>query len=153
MLKSSPTLKFLFHKSGLIFLLSFLFLITSCESDDSSEDPETDITPSMGITGQWILIEMLTDPGDGSGTFMPVVSERTINFEEDGTYSANADVCSFTSDDGTNTTGTYEESGDGYTIDCGTPFPTPLNLTIVDEELIIAFSCFEPCLQKFIRVD
>ena len=146
-MKNSLPFRLHCQKCRLFIFLAFILLALGCNSDDDEGDL------SQGITGQWILVEMLADPGDGSGTFMTVDSERTITFEEDGTYEANADICSFTSTDGNFTAGTYSEADDGFTIDCEGPFLAPLNLSIVNGELIIAFTCIEPCLQKFRRVE
>ena len=35
--------------------------------------------------GTWRLIEVRADPGDGSGTFQPVISSKTVTFETNGT--------------------------------------------------------------------
>ncbi len=135
------------YKSMLPLLLTFVFAFYGCESDDENDDKVN------GISGQWILIEMLADPGDGSGEFIPVESEKSISFNDDRTFVSNGDICSFSTLADNPTEGTYSESENGYTIDCDTPFPSPLNLSIDEGDLIIAFSCIEPCLQKFRRLN
>lgn len=134
----------------LLFLFFFVSIavFSGCKSDDDNGDELDD-----GITGQWILIEMLADPGDGSGVFMPVESAKTITFNEDGTYSSNGDICSFSSDTTTPSEGTYSETENGFSIDCDTPFPLPLSLNIDQGDLIVVFTCIEPCLQKFRRIN
>ncbi len=128
---------------GLV-LLSILF---ACKSDDDqTENPE--------ITGEWLLIEMLADPGDGSGEFRPVDSAKRLSILTDGTWSSNGDICSFSDVVTSATSGTYEESDNGISIECAGPFPTPLQLGLDnDDNLIVAFACIEPCLQKFRRID
>ena len=130
-----------------IVLLSSVMSFMGCKSDDEANITDT------SIVGQWILVEMLTDPGDGSGEFMRVDSSRTITFAEDGTYASNADVCSFSTTDGNPTSGNFTENENGYTVECDSPFSSPLSISVDNGDLIVAFFCFEPCLQKFRRVD
>ena len=87
-------------------LLVLLVIISSCTSDDSKPADET------GIIGKWKLIEQLADPGDGSGTFQPISSERVIEFFSDGTVSVNGDLCFMTSEVGEVVTATYLKTSD-----------------------------------------
>lgn len=129
-----------------VFLTIVLYL-SSCNADDETANADND------IVGQWILVEMLLDPGDGSGEYMPVESSRTITFAEDGTYTSNADICSLSTISGEPTSGNYAAVEDGYTIECDSPFPSSLNISLENGDLILAFFCIEPCLQKFRRID
>ncbi|NNJ37670.1 MAG: hypothetical protein HKP23_00325, partial [Flavobacteriaceae bacterium] len=54
-------------------LLFFLLLSLACTSDD----------PEIEILGEWQLVEVLADPGDGSGKFKSVDSNKRITFFED----------------------------------------------------------------------
>ncbi len=137
------------HISRIItYTWSIALLITTlaCNSDDNDDEPQ-------GIIGEWLLIEMLADPGDGSGEYIPVDSSKRIILMEDGTYSSNGDICAFSSELTNPTSGSYESTDNGYVIDCESPFPTPLRLSLDNGYLIVAFSCIEPCLQKFERQD
>ena len=131
----------------LTVLLSGFISFSSCNSDDDA------VNADIGIVGQWKLVEVLLDPGDGSGEYMPVESSRTITFAEDGTYTSNADICSLSEMSGEPASGNYKEVENGYTIECDSPFPSPLFLSLDNGDLIIAFFCIEPCLQKFKRLD
>ncbi|MGI9546126.1 MAG: hypothetical protein ACR2MM_02725, partial [Flavobacteriaceae bacterium] len=106
-----------------------------------------------GIAGEWQLVEMLADPGDGSGVFSPVDSDKMISILSDGTYSSNGNLCAFSAMLGDPSSGVYDEEANGYLIDCGSPFPSQLRLNLVEGDLIISFFCIEPCLQKFKRID
>ena len=60
-----------------IFLLILPLFFFSCDNNDDVEVSE--------VTGQWLLVATLQDPGDGSGIFMPVNDKKTIQFKSDGT--------------------------------------------------------------------
>lgn len=131
--------------AALIFLL---FAFTACEDDDAA-------TPT-GILGTWELAEQLADPGDGSGTFEVVDSDREITFISDSTYTANGVICEFTTESGTSTptTGTYSlSSGEMKPGDCRNvpPQATVLTLEFVGDELILNYPCIEPCRHKYTR--
>lgn len=119
-------------------------LLCGCRSDDNAVSPSA-------IEGRWILTEILSDPGDGSGVFMPVESDKELLILDDGTYTSNADVCSFGTRSGPSSSGLVLEDEIGFYIDCEWPFPNPLRLSRDGSSLILAFSCIEPCLQKFER--
>jgi hypothetical protein len=126
------------------FILVF-FLLASCKSDEGFS--------SNSIMGTWKLVEMLADPGDGSGTFMFVTSSKTIEFMADGSYTSNGNICAFsTLNDGTSE-GMYVSTEEGYRIECGEPFVSPLNLQLKNGSLIITFFCIEPCQQKYRRLE
>ena len=128
------------------FLISLLIVTSSCTSDDN--EPE-----NSGITGEWLLVEMLLDPGDGSGRYIPVDSNKRITISPDGTYSSNSDMCSLTIEVTMPTNGTYSVVDTGYIIDCSDPFPGNIRMNLDEGHLIISFPCIEPCLQKFRRIN
>ncbi|NNE02632.1 MAG: hypothetical protein HKN52_05640 [Eudoraea sp.] len=130
------------NKAPSIILLFLVML--SCKSDDSFS---TD-----SIVGTWRLIEMLADPGDGSGEFMPVTSSKTIEFLADGSFTSNGDICAFsTANDGTSE-GSYLTTDTGYSIECEGAFVSTLNLQLKDGVLILTFFCIEPCQQKYKKI-
>lgn len=130
-------------KNVLSIVLVFLTLI-SCKSDDSFS--------SNSIVGTWKLVEMLADPGDGSGTFMPVTSSKTIEFLADGSYTSNGNICAFSALNDGDSEGMYQVSEEGYRIECEDPFVSPLNLQLKEGDLILTFFCIEPCQQKYKRI-
>ena len=65
-----------------VFLFLALGFLYSCDKDD---DKSTD----KGLIGNWKLIEVLADPGDGSGTFAVVESNKIITFQQNGIITSN----------------------------------------------------------------
>jgi hypothetical protein len=120
-----------------VFML-FLFLI-SCQSDD-----ENTIDP----VGEWRLIEILMDPGDGSGTFEAVNSNKTITFYNNNTVGSNGSLCNM---------GITTEANSGtYTADSIFPdecSEIELNYTITNSFMEVSYMCIEPCIEKYEKVD
>ncbi len=127
-------------KSPYILLFSTLVVVfASCKKE--SEDPE--------LVHSWKLIEILADPGDGSGTFQPVSSDKTISFFEDGTVTSNGILCQMSSESGTGSAGTYSETELSITPDnCGVA-AFEMNYEFDGVNLIINYPCFEPCREKY----
>jgi len=59
--------------------------VSACKGDDDTTDNE--------IVGVWKLIQISIDPGDGSGTFQDVETDKTIEFKADGTLISNGSIC------------------------------------------------------------
>ena len=62
----------------IVFAVYIVAVLSSC-----NETPEE----NSDVLSRWHMIEQLMDPGDGSGTFQPVVSDKTLTFFVDGTFS------------------------------------------------------------------
>ena len=58
----------------ILFLSLMIFCLSSCTSANEENSTINEI-------GSWKLIAVLADPGDGSGVFQPVLSDKTIIFE------------------------------------------------------------------------
>ena len=132
----------------LILVLTVFALLIACKKEvekEPSNPPE--------IEGNWRLIEVLADPGDGSGTFQVVVSNKLMEFNSNGAVSCNGNLCdmSTTSVGGTNGTYSTVES----TISSPTCVNTMLDISyqIVDSYLIISYPCFEACQCKFEKLN
>lgn len=118
----------------LILILPVIFF--SCNTDNDNV--------KSGLTGSWKLTHVLADPGDGSGTFHPVSSEKTIKFHDNGTVTSNGDLCSMSIDHNSSSDGTYSLTDSTiYHNDCKIYFELSAN------ELILNFQCIEPCKAKF----
>ena len=125
----------------IFLLLAFAALFTACEDD---EDP---IPPA---DSRWQLDAVLSDPGDGSGRFQSVDSDRTITLLSDGSYIAEGDICSFSEDGRPNTMGSYDIEGGTITPDdCVTIGGTPISLSVTADSLFIDYLCFEPCRHRY----
>lgn len=126
----------------ILSILSCLFI--SCKSDDDSTNTK--------LIGNWKLIEVLADPGDGSGDFVPVNSNKTISFLNDGTISSNGNLCDISIDTNSETSGTYSISESSFSSnECINPnyaFSFEQNDTI----LIIEYPCIEPCKAKYLKL-
>ena len=127
----------------LLYSLLPLILLSGCDKDKVA----------TGILGEWNLIEVLADPGDGSGRFRAVNSDKRITFLEDGTYTSTGLVCSFSTDTVGMTNGTYTTTETGYQIGCSETLDFSVNLQIEEGFLIVSFPCIEPCLQKFRKLN
>jgi hypothetical protein len=125
----------------LFLLLASSMLISSCSED---EEPQ--------LVSKWKLIEILADPGDGSGQFESVESEKTIEFFEDGTYGSNSSLCYMGPEVGTGTTGTYSTADSTISPYCGIA-PTVLHFEMVGADLVVSYPCIEPCREKYEAVD
>jgi hypothetical protein len=116
--------------------------ITSCKKENPPE-----------LTTEWKLIEQLMDPGDGSGTFQPVTSDKTIEFFNDGTVTSNGDLCTMSSLSGTGSSGTYDETEMIVTADnCGIA-TFEIRYELSGDYLILSYPCIEPCREKYEAID
>lgn len=124
-------------------LLLLLIVLNSCSDTDNSNST---------IVSKWKLAAILSDPGDGSGTFQPVVSEKCIEFYSHGTFYSNGSLCSTSIASDSNSTGTYSFSTNVL-------FPSQCQqdgfqifMEITDSNLILSYPCFEPCSEKYIQI-
>lgn len=135
-----------FALSTRILLMLFIICILSCGSDDTPSNSEE-------LTGEWRLIEVLADPGDGSGRFSPVESQRRISILEDGTFSSNGELCDFSIAADGSTQGSVLKDDQGFFLACEAPFTSRVRLSLEDGKLIVTFFCIEPCQHKYERTD
>ena len=103
------------------------------------------------LISKWKLIEMYSDPGDGSGDFETVSSNKTVSFYSDDVIASNGDLCIM----GTNTTdgsfGSYT-MGSSNTItpsSCAVDLPFGITYTINNSTLILYYPCIEACAEKY----
>ena len=127
----------------LLFVYAALFLLNACDKDEAAP----------GIIGEWKLIEVLADPGDGSGHFRAVSSDKRITFMKDGTYSSTGFICNFTLDAEETSHGSYTTTETGYQIACSETPGFSIDLQIEGGFLILSLPCIEPCLQKFRKLN
>ncbi|WP_116125022.1 lipocalin family protein [Lewinella sp. IMCC34183] len=125
--------------SGLLFALVF----SACSSGGVGDDHP--------LIGTWQLDEQLVDIGDGSGTYQPVDSDRTLTFRSDGTVTANFNFCNPI--DG----GTQLRSG-SWSLEEGTLQPDcrpdrPLPLSLDDSVLTLTPFCIEACGERYRKVE
>ena len=124
-----------------LVLILIIAFVSSCNEVDA------------GLVSKWRLIELLADPGDGSGTFQPVASNKMIEFYDDGTITSNGSICtlSITSDSPSN--GTYNSSTMEIEVEECVGGHAPLNYEILGEQLILNYPCIEACREKYEQVE
>jgi hypothetical protein len=128
----------------LVFTLIAVGILFSCnKNDDSNSETE--------LVGNWKLIEVLADPGDGSGTFSSVESDKILTFENGGTITSNGNLCDMSINSENETSGTYSNSESTFnSSDCNNP---DYNFTYeqTGNILIINYPCIEPCRVKYMK--
>ncbi len=136
-----------------VFLFFLCFLISCSEKDPISFTEEDD------LQGTWLLIEQYADPGDGSGDFIKVDSDKTIQFFADGSFLGNGSFCTMTFDSKTESNGTYtvtdeltEFSSENYLAPENCDFEGPkVFLHFENGNLILSYQCFEGCAQRYVK--
>lgn len=132
-----------------LILLILLTLFSACNSDDDNN--ETVVTNNNPIVGQWKLTEQLLDPGDGSGTFMPIISDKTIEFYMDGTVISNGNLCTPSTNTIVGTVGTFNENQYITSSACTTSVGIEYEL-LTNTSLLISYPCIEACQEKYIKI-
>jgi len=128
----------------IIFTLFTAVILFSCSNDDNSNS-------NTELIGNWKLIEVLADPGDGSGTFSSVESEKIMTFGSGGIITSNGNLCNMSINSDNQTSGTYSNSESTFnSSDCNNP---DYNFTFEQKGniLIINYPCIEPCGAKYLK--
>jgi len=129
-----------------ILLLAFVGILISCSKDENDNSETTE------LIGQWKLIEQLADPGDGSGTFQSIDSQKKLEFFQDGTItSLNGSLCEPYSDEQIST-GTYSLSENRIVTSCQNTNIGSIGFEIENNNLILNFISNEGLSQKFEKV-
>ena len=129
----------------LISFLAVILLLFGCSSDDLD---------SSNIVGKWKLVQVLADPGDGSGTFVNIESNKTITFFSDNTFSSNEYLCSFSPLAPLKTGGTFStEKREIYPNSCESFAEVKLSYRIENKALIVSYFCIEGCAEKYVKIE
>jgi Lipocalin-like domain len=127
-----------------ILLLILLNLLISCNKNDQELAPAS-------LIGTWKLTEMLQDPGDGSGTFQPVNSNKKIVFVISNQVTSNGVICDMSINSDTFSTGSYSEATKTINpYDCQN---LTINYEVDASSLILSYRCIEGCRAKYIKVE
>lgn len=126
----------------LVLVNLMALVIASCNKDEAV------------ITGEWKLIAQLMDPGDGSGVFTEVESDKTITFFKNGKLESNQNLCSIGSGSAEPSEGTYsmEDSTLIITTCSGSTAPE-IGFSVSGDTLILTYLCIEACGEKYVRID
>ena len=116
----------------------------------SCEDKDKNSVESNRLYGTWELKEVMVDPGDGSGTFLPVTSSRTLIFLSDSTVVSNGNMCNMNINDETYSTGTYSLADSIIQAGCNKGVIN-LNFGIRNGKLIVSYPCIEGCAFKYAK--
>lgn len=131
----------------ILFLLAVIIGIVACNNND-----DDDVINSGSVIGQWQLVAVLADPGDGSGTFLTVDSQKKLTFNGNGTLSSNGNICSMNTATDVATNGTYSEENNTITGSCGiAPYPITYEFDS-NGNLILNHPCIEACREKYTRL-
>ena len=121
-----------------LLFLAFIFLFASCKKEDGPE-----------LVNSWKLIEILADPGDGSGTFQAVSSTKIVSFFANGTVTSNGQLCNMGTQSNPSSEGTYVEAETAITPDnCGIA-PFVIYYEFDGSNLILNYPCIEACREKY----
>ena len=131
-------------KKSIIFLMIIGLFISSCNNDDQEK--------KKTVVGTWKLIEVLADPGDGSGTFRAVESNKTIEFKANGTIVTNTSLCDPYSDE-IKSSGSYNTTTSQITTNCQNPNIATISFELKGKYLILHFISNEGFAQKFQRIN
>lgn len=105
--------------------------------------------PKNNLIGTWKLAEVLADPGDGSGIFNPVNSNKNLIFQTDGTLTSNGEICNMSIQSNTNSTGTFSVTNSTINaINCPN---SNIKYVMNGNTLILTYFCIEPCKSKYIK--
>lgn len=127
---------------SLILLLTIMVLFASCKKTDEQKD--------TNLTGKWKMTAVLMDPGDGSGTFQPVSTNKYIEFRSDGTISSNGSLCSNSTESNAPDSGTWSLTDSTITSSqCNDNLPLKIRFIHEGSTLTINYPCIEPCRAKF----
>jgi hypothetical protein len=111
----------------------------------------SEINSTNNELGPWKLIAVLADPGDGSGTFQPVVSSKTITFRSNGTITCEGNLCDLSIGSASNTSGSYTISNATIqTVNCN---QLELTYEVDQNTLIINYPFIETCKAKYLRIE
>src|SRR6266540_1811392 len=126
-----------------LLILTITGVVSACSKNDDNKTTD--------LTGTWKLTEVLADPGDGSGTFHSVSSEKTIEFQSNGTVASNGSICDLSVESGSSSSGTYSLSDS--TINSPNCPATPLKIRFHKKgtTLTISYPCDEACIAKYIK--
>ena len=122
-----------------------LFIVGIMAACDKKEENET----NAELIGKWRLIEILMDPGDGSGTFSQVESSKVVEFQLDGTITSNGSLCGVSTASDFPSEGIYSLADSTMSINGCVAFPFASTFKHRGEFLFIHYSCDEPCAEKY----
>lgn len=127
-----------------VFILLVFLSLFSCSEDEPLVVPE--------LVGTWRIIEVLADPGDGSGTFQPIAREKTVAFFESGEVISNGPLCGSLNQTSEIGQGVYSLQDSTITPFCANlDFSTKIYFEFEGANLILNYPCIERCAEKYLK--
>lgn len=127
---------------GLLFLTGVL---VSCEKKE-------DVGNSVDLIGKWKLVEVLIDPGDGSGSFSKVDSKKMIEFTSNGRVTSNGSICVMSNETNLPGEGTFSLTDSTINAkDCNGFLPYETRFSCKENFLYVYYPCVEACIEKYIK--
>jgi hypothetical protein len=124
----------------IVILFSTVVLISCNKSDNKNSD----------LIGKWKLKEVLSDPGDGSGSFHSVSSEKVIEFHSNGTVTSNGAICSMAIESNSASSGTYLLPDSTInSANCSTA--SKIKFHKKGSTLTLNYTCDEACAAKYTK--
>lgn len=129
------------NKELIILFLTGVLISCSTSKDNISSD----------LIGKWKLVEVLADPGDGSGTFHSVSSEKIIEFHSDSTITSNGSICDMSIESVSSSSGTYSLSDSTINSSVCSNAPLKIRFRKDGSSLTVSYPCDEACMAKYIK--
>jgi hypothetical protein len=100
------------------------------------------------FVGEWKLIETMSDPGDGSGKFHKIDSEKTLKIEPNGKIKSNGELCYLSTTTENRTNGQLiKDSNETILKSCDKKYKPIYKLT--ENFIIVYYPCKEGCAEKY----
>ena len=125
-------------------LLVFVIVTLSACSTDAVDDSD--------LVGNWQLVQILADPGDGSGSFRSVESEKIIEFRADGTVTTNTSLCEPNSTE-IISSGSYDVENHTIFTDCENPTVQQIDFEFQGRYLVLHFISNEGYSQRYQKLN
>lgn len=129
------------------FIIISIFLLTiSCNNDDDFD--------TSTVIGTWEINARLADPGDGSGTFQPLQSGKTLAFSAIGSVIVSkGTLCGIANDEDGTQSGRFNTSTSLITVTCeGFPEDFSVGYELKDGNLMISYPCIEGCAERYQKI-
>ena len=128
-----------------LVLMALMSLILNCSNDPEEGEPS--------LEGRWKLKAVRYDPGDGSGTFQSVESDKLVEFLSSQEVRSNGNLCNGGTGTEDASSGLYVLPDSILQID-GCPQDVLLTRFRIEKgNLILSYPCIEPCEEKYVKLD
>jgi uncharacterized lipoprotein NlpE involved in copper resistance len=130
-------------KTKIFAIATIIFTLISCTKNDNEDT-------NSPLLGTWELKEILADPGDGSGIFNTVNSNKKLTFYSNRKITSNGSICDMSVESNISSNGTYTETNS--TINSTNCQDSTIKYELTGNTLILLYPCIEGCKAKYIKV-